>query len=88
MTEHSSLHPNDEIEMFDKEALCSSSESTPSQVRRRISDVKQTKEKYVNRAKVTISAGKISTSLFSNHTSLSLFSKYGCPGLRYILSST
>ena len=42
----------------DKEELCSSAESTPSQVRRRMTDVKLTKEKYVDKAKNTISAGR------------------------------
>ena len=55
MTEYSSLYSVDDM---DKEEMCSSSESTPSQVRRRISDVKLTKEKYVDKAKNTISAGK------------------------------
>ena len=43
---------------IDKEELCSSAESTPSQVRRRMTDVKLTKEKYVDKAKSTISAGR------------------------------
>ena len=55
MTEYSSLYSIDDI---DKEDMCSSLESTPSQVRRRIADAKVTKEKYVDKAKNTISAGK------------------------------
>ena len=55
MTEYNSLYSVDDI---DKEVMYSSPESTPSQVRRRISDVKLTKEKYVDKAKNTISAGK------------------------------
>ena len=54
---------------IDKEELCSSAESTPSQVRRRMTDVKLTKEKYVDKAKSTISAGR----------NLSLFLMNGLP---------
>ena len=55
MSEYNSANFLNDI---DKEELCSSAESTPSQVRRRMTDVKLTKEKYVDKAKNTISAGK------------------------------
>ena len=64
MSGYTQVSAHDEIDLSDKESLCSSTESTPTQVRRRISDVKQTKEKYVNKAKSTISAGKNSTTYF------------------------
>ena len=59
MTGYTSLSSNEDIEFLDTEEMCSSPESTPSQVRRRISDVKLNKEKYVDRAKNTISAGRL-----------------------------
>ena len=58
MSDYTFESSHDDSDMLDKEDFCSSPESTPSQVRRRISDVKQTKEKYVDKAKSTISAGK------------------------------
>ena len=58
MTDQTQINPGDGAEILDKESLCSSSGSTPAEVRRRISDVNQTKEKYVKKAKSTISAGK------------------------------
>ena len=66
MTEYTSLSSNEDIEFLDTEEMCSSPESTPSQVRRRISDVKLNKEKYVDRAKNTISAGRLTWKCFVN----------------------
>ena len=63
MSEYNSASFSNDI---DKEELCSSAESTPSQVRRRMTDVKLTKEKYVDKAKNTISAGRNYISLRSN----------------------
>ena len=63
MTEYSSLYSVDDI---DKEEMYSSPECTPSQVRRRITDVKLTKEKYVDKAKNTISAGKDTKKSYNN----------------------
>ena len=67
MSEYNSANFLNDI---DKEELCSSAESTPSQVRRRMTDVKLTKEKYVDKAKNTISAGRNQILL-----NLNLFSK-------------
>ena len=70
MSEYNSANFLNDI---DKEELCSSAESTPSQVRRRMTDVKLTKEKYVDKAKNTISAGRnqivLRLNLFSRYTS-------------------
>ena len=73
MTEYTSLSSNEDIEFLDTEEMCSSPESTPSQVRRRISDVKLNKEKYVDRAKNTISAGRLTWKCFVNTHSLPLY---------------
>ena len=58
MEDQAEINSSDSAEILDDEWLCSSPDSPPSGVRRRISGVSQTKEKYVMKAKNTISAGK------------------------------